>query len=251
MVKKTLKEIKGVGPSMVKKLETAGIHTLEDLASQSPEKLCEIDGIGAKTAENWISEANQLLEKDQARTREEARARSRGQNQVQARKKQEGKSESETESENLGFSQALMDAMDSMLEKLETDIERIFERIAHIEQRVEELETRKAVRPMEGKKLIPSMMTNPFIRTDDMLLDVMKEKIKELKTHSPSLQNIFIADLYRQIIKDYSITREIFLEYLLMLYRGGKIQLEPGRTDQGFFVRDAEGNAYKIVKIIE
>jgi hypothetical protein len=84
-----------------------------------------------------------------------------------------------------------------------------------------------------------------------MLLEIMKEKMEEMVTKSPNIQNVFIADLYRQIIKDYSITREIFAEYLIMLFRNNKIQLEPGRTDRGFAVRDTDGNAYKIVKILE
>ena len=234
---------------MLKKLENAGIHTLEDLASRTSEQLCKIDGVGAKTAENWLFEANQLLEKDQVRAGEGtgSRARDRGQEQDQKPKKQESKSESE----DLGVSQELMSALGSIVEKLETDIEKIFERIADIEQKIEKLETSKPVKLTGGKKLITSMLNHPFIRNEDTLLDIMREKIEELKAHSPSLQNIFIADLYRQIIKEYSITREIFSEYLLMLYRGGKIELEPGRTEKGFSIRDVEGNVYKIVKIIE
>ena len=239
MVKAALKEIKGIGPSMVKKLYSAGIRTLEDLAAQSLEKLCQIDGVGAKTAENWISDARQLLDDDPAGTRDGS--------QVQKQNKQKSKSEID----NRDYSQALMDAMDGIVEKLETDIGRVFDRIVRIEQRLEAIEANSPTKTRGGKKLITTMMNHPFIRNEDTLLDILKEKIEELKSHSPSLQNMFIADIYRQIIKEYSITREIFSEYLLMLYRSGKIQLEPGRTDQGFAVRDMEGNAYKIVKIIE
>ena len=61
MLNKGLTQIKGIGPSMVKKLNVAKIYTIEDLVSQSTEELCMIDGVGSKTAQNWISEANQLL----------------------------------------------------------------------------------------------------------------------------------------------------------------------------------------------
>jgi 5'-3' exonuclease len=240
MEKKGLTYVKGIGPSMVKKLSAAQIHTLEDLVGQSTEELCRIDGVGMKTAENWISEAKQLLNGVETHNQPPIAS------QVQ---KQEA--ECETKSNSVELPEVLAKAMDSVIEKLESNIEKVFQRMERIEQRLESIEKSKVRTSVKGKKLISSILDHPFIRNGDMLLDIMKEKMEEMVTKSPNIQNVFIADLYRQIIKDYSITREIFAEYLIMLFRNNKIQLEPGRTDRGFAVRDSNGNAYKIVKILE
>ena len=240
MVKKGLTHIKGIGPSMVKKLNAAKIYKLEDLVNQSTEELCIIDGVGIKTAQNWISEAKQLLDSVEIQT--QSPIMSQIQNQ---------EADCETEGNNSGLPEALVKALDSVLENLESNIDKIFQRMENIEQRLESIEKSKVRTSVKGKKLISSILDHPFIRNGDMLLDIMKEKVEEMITKSPNIQNIFIADLYNQIIKDYSITREIFAEYLIMLFRNNKIQLEPGRTDRGFAVRDTNGNAYKIVKILE
>jgi Holliday junction resolvasome RuvABC DNA-binding subunit len=240
MEKKGLTHVKGIGPSMVKKLSVAQIHTLEDLVGQSTEELCRIDGIGIKTAENWISEAKQLLDGVEFHKQPPIES------QVQ---KQEA--DCESENNNIELPEALAEAMDSVIVKLESSIDKIFQRMENIEQRLESIEKSKARTSVKGKKLISSILDHPFIRNGDILLEIMKEKMEEMVTKSPNIQNVFIADLYRQIIKDYSITREIFAEYLIMLFRNNKIQLEPGRTDRGFAVRDTDGNAYKIVKILE
>jgi hypothetical protein len=225
---------------MVKKLNVANIYTLEDLARHSIEELCLIDGVGSKTAQNWISEANQLS----------GGVESLAQSPIvsQLRKTE---ADCEIESNTAELPEPLVKAMDGVLEKLEANIEKIFQRMENIEQRLESIEKSRVRTSVNGKKLISSILDHPFIRNGDMLLDVMKQKMEEMVTKSPNIQNVFIADLYRQIIKDYSITREIFTEYLLMLFHSNKIQLEPGRTDRGFAVRDGNGNAYKIVKILE
>lgn len=227
---------------MVKKLSVAKIDTLEDLARQSAEELCLIDGVGMKNAQSWISEANQLLDCVEITTQSPIKAQTQ---------KQESESEYESENTNVGLPQTLVKALDSVLERIESNIDKIFERMENIEQRLEKMERSKTDKAIRGKKLISSILDHPFIRNKDMLLDVMKEKLEEMRTNSPNIQNVFIADLYRQIIKDYSITREIFSEYLLMLFRSNKIQLEPGRTERGFAVRDSNGNSFKIVKILE
>ena len=242
MVKKGLAQIKGIGPSMVKKLNAAKIRSLEDLARQSTEMLCMIDGVGLKTAQNWISEANQMLDGVEIQNPSQAEI----QNQEQY-----VESESHNEIQTNELPPNLVKVMDSVLEKLESNIDKIFKRMENIERRLESMEKSKIKTSLNGKKLITSILDHPFIRNEDILLDIMKEKVEEMAIKSPNIQNIFIADLYRQIIKDYSITREIFSEYLLMLFHNNKIQLKPGRTERGFAVRDTDGNAYKIVKVVE
>ena len=59
---KKLTEIQGVGPSIVKKFEKAGIESLEELYAMDVDDLASIDGIGGKTAENIIKKLKKLLE---------------------------------------------------------------------------------------------------------------------------------------------------------------------------------------------
>ena len=59
---KKLTDIQGVGPSIVKKFEKAGIKSLEELYEMDVDDLASIDGIGGKTAENIIKSLRKLLE---------------------------------------------------------------------------------------------------------------------------------------------------------------------------------------------
>jgi len=59
---KKLAEIQGVGPSVVKKFEKAGIKTLEELYELDVDDLSAIKGIGGKTAETIVKQLKKLLE---------------------------------------------------------------------------------------------------------------------------------------------------------------------------------------------
>jgi len=59
---KKLTELKGVGPSVVKKFEKAGIKTIEELYEMDVDDLSTIEGIGGKTAETIVKQLKKLLE---------------------------------------------------------------------------------------------------------------------------------------------------------------------------------------------
>jgi small subunit ribosomal protein S3 len=59
---KKLAEIQGVGPSIVKKFEKAGIKSLEELYEMDVDDISSIEGVGGKTAENIIKNLKKLLE---------------------------------------------------------------------------------------------------------------------------------------------------------------------------------------------
>jgi len=59
---KTLAEMQGVGPSIVKKFKKAGIKTLEELYEMDVDDLSAINGIGGKTAETIVKNLKKLLE---------------------------------------------------------------------------------------------------------------------------------------------------------------------------------------------
>lgn len=58
---KKLTEIPGIGPSIVKKFEKAGVKSLEEVYEMDAEDLSSIEGIGKKTAETIIKELRKIL----------------------------------------------------------------------------------------------------------------------------------------------------------------------------------------------
>lgn len=59
---KKLTEIQGIGPSVIKKFEKAGIKSLEELFEMDVDDLSSIQGIGGKTAENIVKGLRKILE---------------------------------------------------------------------------------------------------------------------------------------------------------------------------------------------
>ena len=59
---KKLTEISGIGPSVIKKFEKAGIKSLEELSDMNAKSLSSLPGIGKKTAENIIKKLGKLIE---------------------------------------------------------------------------------------------------------------------------------------------------------------------------------------------
>ncbi len=59
---KKLTDIPGIGPSIVKKFEKAGIKSLEEVYEMNIKELSLIEGIGGKTAENIIKKLGKLFE---------------------------------------------------------------------------------------------------------------------------------------------------------------------------------------------
>jgi len=61
---KKLIEIPGVGPSIIKKFDAAGIKTIEELYELKAEEIAEIPGIGDKTAATIIKELRKFFKED-------------------------------------------------------------------------------------------------------------------------------------------------------------------------------------------
>lgn len=59
---KELVKMEGIGPSLIKKFQKAGIKTLEELFELDVDDLSSIDGVGGKTAENIIKNLKKFLE---------------------------------------------------------------------------------------------------------------------------------------------------------------------------------------------
>ena len=59
---KKLTEIQGIGPSVVKKFEKAGIKSVDELFEMDVDDLASINGIGGKIAENIVKNLKKILE---------------------------------------------------------------------------------------------------------------------------------------------------------------------------------------------
>jgi small subunit ribosomal protein S3 len=59
---KLITKIQGVGPSVIKKFEKAGVKSLEEVLELDVDDLSSIEGIGDKTAKNIIKNLKKLLE---------------------------------------------------------------------------------------------------------------------------------------------------------------------------------------------
>jgi hypothetical protein len=224
MLRKSLSEIKGIGPSMIKTLNQAKIYTIEELANQSPKELCLIDGIGLKSAAKWIAEANLLLT---------------------------GKEGWEVREESSFFSK---NNLVTTLENLRSDLDSTIKHIEAIEQRLDDIEQirlKTSKESIDSKKLLGSLPDHPFIRNENLLYEVICKKIEGITEKWLGVREVSITDLYQQIVKDYSITKEIFAEYLLMLFRKKKIQLASSLTESGFYIRDHDEQIYHIVRILD
>jgi len=53
-------EVKGIGPSLAKKLESAGISTIEQIASSQPDTLAAVPGVSAASAATIIQNAQKI-----------------------------------------------------------------------------------------------------------------------------------------------------------------------------------------------
>ena len=60
---KNLTKIQGIGPSVVKKFEKAGIKSLEEIYEMDADDLATVKGIGGKTAENILKNLRKVLGK--------------------------------------------------------------------------------------------------------------------------------------------------------------------------------------------
>jgi small subunit ribosomal protein S3 len=61
---KELLKIPGIGPSIIKKFEKAGIKSLQELYEMDADDISSIEGIGGKTADNIIKKLGKLIEED-------------------------------------------------------------------------------------------------------------------------------------------------------------------------------------------
>ncbi|MEM0492397.1 MAG: 30S ribosomal protein S3 [Candidatus Thermoplasmatota archaeon] len=75
---KLVTEIPGVGPAVLKKLQKAGIRSLEELYDMDTEDILSIDGIGKKTAESIIKNIKKVIDDEKEKKEKKDKGGSNG-----------------------------------------------------------------------------------------------------------------------------------------------------------------------------
>jgi len=217
-----LSEVDGIGPATIKKLKKANIFTADELAGYNHEELSKIEGIGIKSAKKWISSAKQLI----------------------------GEARGIPESPKIPGKDSFRSS-EILLTEIQSAIQTIITTLGNIEQRLERLEGKMNKSLIEKIDIPTSNSSKAYIRSELSCFEIIKETINDMTKGSKGIKKSSIDELYKNIIKDYTIPKEIFGEYLLMLNNDRKIQLEPGYMDDGFAIRDNYGNFFKVVRLLE
>lgn len=217
-----LSEVDGIGPATVKKLKKANIFTADELAGYNHEELSKIEGIGIKSAKKWISSAKQLI----------------------------GGARGIPESPQIAGKDSFRSS-ETLLTEIQSAIQTIITTLGNIEQRLERVEGKMNKSLIEKIDIATSNSSKAYIRSELSCFEIIKETINEMTKGSKGIKKSSIDELYKNIIKDYTIPKEIFGEYLLMLYNDRKLQLEPGYMDDGFAIRDIYGNVFRVVRLLE
>ena len=89
------------------------------------------------------------------------------------------------------------------------------------------------------------------IHNEDQFLDIINQKVLELSQKSLGIQKVILKDLFRDIKKDYDISRDMFSNFLIKLNNVNKIQLEPGPSTDEFSIQDNYGNVFKLIRILD
>ena len=120
----------------------------------------------------------------------------------------------------------------------------ILKRLDSIEYRLYKLE-------QDFRVLKVGNVVKSEIQSEDQLLDIVNQKVHELSQKMLGIQKVHLEDLYKEINKDYNISKDNFSKYLIKLYNRNKIQLEAGMSSDNFSIKDNYGNVFKLIRILD
>jgi len=120
----------------------------------------------------------------------------------------------------------------------------IIKRLALIENRMNKLE-----RNFNELKL--GQVVRSEIHNEAQFLEIINQKVLELSQKSLGIQKVLLKDLFKEIKKDYDISRNMFSNFLIKLNNDNKVQLEPGTSMDDFSIQDNYGNVFKLIRILD
>ena len=121
---------------------------------------------------------------------------------------------------------------------------KIIKRLAIIENRLNMLE-----RNFNELKL--GQVIRSEIHNEGQFLEIVNQKVLELSQKSLGIQKVLLKDLFKDIKKDYDISRNMFSNFLIKLNNVNKVQLEPGPSTDDFSIQDNYGNVFKLIRILD
>lgn len=89
------------------------------------------------------------------------------------------------------------------------------------------------------------------IHNEDQFLEIINQKVLKLSQKSLGIQKVLLKDLFKDIKKDYDISRSMFSNFLIKLNNINKVQLEPGTSGDNFSIKDNYGNVFKLIRILD
>ncbi len=89
------------------------------------------------------------------------------------------------------------------------------------------------------------------IYNEGQFLEIINQKVLELSQKSLGIQKVLLSDLFKEIKKDYDISRDMFSDFLIKLNNINKVQLEPGTSVDDFSIKDNYGNVFKLIRILD
>ena len=117
----------------------------------------------------------------------------------------------------------------------------ITQRLNNIENRLQSLET-----------IFLNFKPNKSqIKNEDVLLEVINQKIHSLSKHMLGMDKVYLKDLFDELNKDNYISFDKFSEYLIRLNNLNQIQLESGMSSDEFSINDSYGNVFKLIRIMK
>jgi uncharacterized C2H2 Zn-finger protein len=120
----------------------------------------------------------------------------------------------------------------------------IIKRLAIIESRLNRLE-------QNFNELKLGQVVRSEIHNEAQFLEIINQKVLELSQKSLGIQKVLLKDLFKDIKKDYDISRNMFSNFLIKLNNMNKIQLEPGTSMDDFSIKDNYGNVFKLIRILD
>ena len=82
-------------------------------------------------------------------------------------------------------------------------------------------------------------------------MDIVNQKVLELSQNSLGIHKVLLKDLFKDIKKDYEISRDMFSNFLIKLNNINKVQLESGTSVDDFSIQDNYGNVFKLIRILD
>lgn len=120
----------------------------------------------------------------------------------------------------------------------------IIKRLAIIESRLNMLE--RNFNELKSGQVIRSEIHN-----EAQFLEIINQKVLELSQKSLGIQKVLLKDLFKDIKKDYDISRNMFSNFLIKLNNMNKVQLESGPSTNDFSIQDNYGNVFKLIRILD